>query len=242
MDGLIAAQRQLSDDIALNPDPGRWREIAANMMAFEPVVDGQLLPVRPIDGIASGNGRHVDLLVGTNQDEHRLFLVPTGLADATDDATVQMVGGALGLDAPGLATYQTGAPSAGDTMAAVLTDWFFRIPAIRLAEAHQGESYMYEFAWKSPLYGGRLGACHGLEIGFVFDTLDAEMGEALYGSSPPAEVAAAMHRAWIDFARSGRPGWAAYDLGTRATMTFDLNSTLIYDPRPEQRAVWDGIR
>ncbi len=73
VDGLIAAQRQLSEDIALNPDPGRWREIAANMMAFEPVVDGQLLPVRPIDGIAGGNGRHVDLLVGTNQDEHRLL-------------------------------------------------------------------------------------------------------------------------------------------------------------------------
>ena len=88
----------------------------------------------------------------------------------------------------------------------------------------------------------RLGACHGLEIGFVFDTLDAEMGEALYGSSPPAEVAAAMHRAWIDFARSGRPGWAAYDLGTRATMTFGLDSTLVYDPRAEQRAVWEGIR
>ena len=242
VDGLIAAQRQLSDDIALNPDPGRWREITANMMAFEPVVDGQLLPVRPIDGIAGGNGRHVDLLVGTNQDEHRLFLVPTGLADATDDATVQMVGGALGLDAPGLATYRTGAPRAGDALAAVLTDWFFRIPAIRLAEAHQGDSYMYEFAWKSPLFGGRLGACHGLEIGFVFDTLDAEMGEALYGSSPPAEVAAAMHRAWIEFARSGRPGWAAYDLGTRATMTFDLDSTLVYDPRAEQRAVWEGIR
>jgi para-nitrobenzyl esterase len=168
--------------------------------------------------------------------------VPTGLADATDDATVQMVGGALGLDASGLATYRTGAPNAGDALAAMLTDWFFRIPAIRLAEAHQGDSYMYEFAWKSPMFGGRLGACHGLEIGFVFDTLDAEMGEAMYGSSPPAEVAAVMHRAWIDFARSGRPGWAAYDLGTRATMTFDLDSRLVYDPRSEQRALWEGVR
>ena len=83
----------------------------------------------PIDGIADGNGRHIGLLAGTNQDEHRLFLVPTGLAYATDDVTVQMVGGALGLDAPGLAAYRTGAPSAGDALAAVLTDWFFRIPA-----------------------------------------------------------------------------------------------------------------
>ena len=101
---------------------------------------------------------------------------------------------------------------------------------------------MYEFAWKSPLFGGRLGACHALEIGFVFDTLDAEGGEALCGTSPPGELAAAMHKAWVDFAQSGRPGWDAYDRDTRATMTFDLDSALIYDPRPGQRAAWESIR
>jgi carboxylesterase type B len=30
---------------------------------------------------------------------------------------------------------------------------------------------MYEFAWRSPQMGGRLGAAHGVEIPFVFDTL-----------------------------------------------------------------------
>jgi para-nitrobenzyl esterase len=239
---LVAAQEQLSADIAAQPDPGRWREIAANMMAFEPVVDGQILPARPIDGIAAGHGRGVDLLVGTNRDEHRLFLIPTGVADATNDTIVQMTGGALGLGAPGLASYTAAAPSAGDALAAMLTDWFFRIPAIRLAETHQGPSYMYEFDWASPAFGGRLGACHALEIGFVFDTLDAEQGEALYGSSPPAELAAVMHRAWVDFARSGQPGWDAYTPATRATMTFALTSTLNHDPRPQQRTAWEGIR
>ena len=241
-DRLVTAQEQLSADIAAQPDPGRWREIAANMMAFEPVVDGQILPARPIDAIAAGHGRGVDLLVGTNRDEHRLFLIPTGVADATNDTIVQMTGGALGLGAPGLASYTAAAPSAGDALAAMLTDWFFRIPAIRLAETHHGPSYVYEFAWASPAFGGRLGACHALEIGFVFDTLDAEEGEALYGSSPPAELAAAMHKAWIDFARSGQPGWDAYTPATRATMTFARTSTLSHDPRPQQRTAWEGIR
>jgi para-nitrobenzyl esterase len=241
-DQLVSAQEQLSADIAAQPDPGRWREVAANMMAFEPVVDGQILPARPIDGIAAGHGRGVDLLVGTNRDEHRLFLVPTGVADATNDTIVQMTAGAFGLGEPGLAAYTAGSTSAGDTLAAILTDWFFRIPAIRLAETHQGPAYMYEFTWASPAFGGRLGACHALEIGFVFDTLDAEQGEALYGSSPPAELAAAMHKAWIDFARSGQPGWDAYTPATRATMTFGLTSTLSHDPRPQQRTAWEGIR
>lgn len=241
-DRLVSAQRALSEEIALSPDPGRWGEIAASMMAFEPVVDGEILPARPIDGIAAGHGRDVDLLVGTNSDEHRLFLVPTGAADATDDATLQLVAGALRLDAAGLALYRAAAPSAGDALAAVLTDWFFWIPAIRLAETHQGRSYLYEFAWKSPLLGGRLGACHALEIGFVFDTLDAEGGDVLYGASPPAALAATMHGAWADFARTGRPGWDAYEPGTRATMTFDLTSEVTHDPRPRQRAAWEGIR
>jgi para-nitrobenzyl esterase len=242
VDRLVATQAQLSADIAMNPDPGRWREVSANGMAFGPAVDGEIVPARPIDGIAGGNGRRVDVLVGTNRDEHRLFLVPTGVADVIDDASLALVAGGLGLDAAGLAVYRSGAPTAGDALADVMTDWFFRVPAIRLAEKHQGDSYMYEFAWPSPLLGGRLGACHALEIGFVFDTLDAEGGDKLYGSSPPADLAATMHRAWVDFARSGRPGWDAYDLETRATMTFDAASAVVHDPRPEQRVLWEGVR
>jgi para-nitrobenzyl esterase len=241
-DQLVSAQEQLSADIAVQPDPGRWREVAANMMAFEPVVDGQILPARPIDGIAAGNGRDVDLLVGTNQDEHRLFLVPTGVADATDEAMLQMTAAGLGLSGSGLAAYTAATSNSGDALAAMLTDWFFRIPAIRLAETHEGASYMYEFAWASPLFGGRLGACHGLEIGFVFDAIDDEEGELLYGSAPPAELAHAMHRAWIDFARSGQPGWDPYTPATRATMNFAHTSTLSHDPRHEQRIAWEGIR
>jgi para-nitrobenzyl esterase len=242
VDRLVATQFQLSGDLAMNPDPGRWREVAANAMAFEPVVDGEILPARPIDGIAAGNGRGVDLLVGTNRDENRLFLVPTGVADVIDDASLALVAGGLGLDAAGLALYRSGASSAGDALADVMTDWFFRIPAIRLAEQHHGEAYMYEFAWPTPVFGGRLGACHALEIGFVFDTLDVEGGDVLYGSAPPGDLAATMHRAWVDFARTGRPGWDAYDSSTRATMTFDLDSVVVHDPRAEQRNLWEGIR
>ena len=239
-DRLVAAQRELSGEIALNPDPTRWREIAVNLMAFEPVVDGDLLSARPVDAVAGGAGRAVDLLVGTNRDEHRLFLLPNGLMDKTDDATLSFVAGALGLNAAGLATYGSG--PAGERFAAVLTDWFFRIPAIRLAEAHQGTSYMYEFAWGSPLYEGRLGACHALEIGFVFDTLDSKGGDALFGPGAPTTLATTMHKAWVDFATTGQPGWQPYDSETRPTMTFDVDSAVVDDPRAAVRRAWDGAR
>jgi para-nitrobenzyl esterase len=238
---LVSAQRQLSADIAINPNPGKWREIAANQMAFEPVLDGDLLDARPVDAVALGAGSGVDLLVGANRDEMRLFMVPTGTVDATTDASLAMVAGALGLDTAGLAAY-AGAGSAGETLAAILTDFTFRVPAIRLAEAHRGATYMYEFAWASPLFDGRLGACHALEIGFAFDTLDAEGGEKLYGPDAPAGLATTMHKAWVDFATTGQPGWAAYDLESRPTMVFDLDSAVVDDPRDHQRRVWDLIR
>jgi len=72
--------------------------------------------------------------------------------------------------------------------------------------------------------------------------LTTEGCQALAGASPPAELAAAMHGAWVDFARTGRPGRDAYDRGTRATMTFDVDSRLVHDPRPGRRMVWDGVR
>ena len=57
--------------------------------------------------------------------------------------------------------------SAGEIALAISTDHTFRIPAIRMAEArasHGGETWMYEFDWKSKAFNGALGACHALEI------------------------------------------------------------------------------
>ena len=55
-----------------------------------------------------------------------------------------------------------------------MTDFRFRIPAIRWAEAqsqHQSQVFSYLFTYRSPAMGGILGACHALEIPFVFGTL-----------------------------------------------------------------------
>jgi para-nitrobenzyl esterase len=63
IDRLLQAQMQLSADLFSHPDPGRWGEAAANLMPFEPVIDGDVLSARPIDRIVAGAGAAVDLLV-----------------------------------------------------------------------------------------------------------------------------------------------------------------------------------
>ena len=158
---------------------------------------------------------------------------PSGLIDIVTDKDLTDRLAAYGLPSEAtLATYRAARPnaSAGDLLEAIRTDWFYRIPAIRLAEAHAkslSATYMYEFAWHSHSlqYSGRLGACHALEIAFVFDNLDNEEFEPLLGTNPPQLVADAMHAAWVAFATRGDPGWPKYDLSRRATQRFDT-------PRP----------
>lgn len=246
---LVQAQQQLRVDISRNPDPAVWGEAAANGVPFLPVVDGDLLPSRPIDALAAGASANLDVLVGTNADEFRLYLVPQGTINAVTEEVLNKAVAGYGLPvAQTLATYRATRQNAspGELLVAITTDWYFRLPAIRMAEAHaqqgDGATYMYEFAWQSPAFDGRLGACHALDVPFIFDTLDREGYEGLAGSNPPQEVADVMHAAWVAFATSGSPGWPQYDLQERATMRFDLPSQPVNDPRMQERLLWENRR
>ena len=67
--------------VELGPDPTEWGEIRRNLMVFEPVIDGEVLTARPIDRLAEGMGTTVEVLIGSNAEEHALFLVPSGIID-----------------------------------------------------------------------------------------------------------------------------------------------------------------
>ena len=241
-DALVAAQRALSDDIEGDPEPDRWGEIGLDRLPLAPVVDGEVLPGAPIDVVAAGCGAPVDLLVGSNRDELRLYLVPNGVIDLIDDPALTAFASRLGLDERRLAAYRADGGTPGERFADAYSDWYFRIPAIRLAEANPGRSHVYEFTWPSPLFDGRLGACHALEVGFVFDVLDEGDVGPLWGPDAPASLATVMHDAWVRFARTGDPGWPAYERPTRSTMTFDVDPLVVDDPRSAHRVAWDGIR
>jgi len=252
VDRLLQAQEELMADLVAHPDPERWGgEVVATMLPWQPVVDGDVIPEPPLDRIAAGFGAGIDVMVGTNTDEHRVFLVPNG---AINEVTAESLAGTVALYGlpieATLAAYRAAhrGASAGDLLAAIQTDWYWRIPAIRLADAHApgaGATYMYEFAWRSPEFNGLVGACHGLEIAFVFDTLDKGFKPVLgplLGADPPQHLADTMHAAWVAFATNGDGGWPKYDPSRRATMRFDLTSEVVDDPRSAERAFWAGLR
>ena len=246
VDRLIGAQQSISLDASRNPDPTLWgSSIVAAGMAFLPVVDGQLITTRPIDAISAGAGHKMPMLVGTTEEEFRLFLVPQGTIDGVTPEGLRGALAARGWDTSIADRYLANRPDGepGDALAAVITDSYFRVPAIRVAEARADASsptYLYEFGWPSSV--DRLGACHGLEIGFVFDTLGEPGANWLAGPDAPQSLADDMHARWVAFAKTGDPGWPAYDTTSRPVMTFDgRGAALVNDPRAEERRLWDGL-
>lgn len=228
-------------------DEFRWRTIRSSWLAFQPVVDGSTLPEPPIEGIADGRGADVKLLIGTNANESAFFTVPTGVYDVLDRAALDHLLTLLEVDPAMTDLYREarGQLSAADMWVAIHSDHQFRVPAVRVAEARsQGPAptFMYEFAWRSPEYGGRLGASHILDVPFVFDNLADHWGVALRGQDAPQSLADAMHGAWVSFVKTGSPGWQEYG-NDRATARFTLHEPeVVFDIEAAIRTAWDGVR
>jgi para-nitrobenzyl esterase len=244
IDDLLAAQRAVAMELRAKPDPARWGEttigVGGGIMPFVPVIDNELIFAIPVDAVAAGAAAGVELLTGATSEEFRFFTVPSGLAAALTDELLARTLRGMGLPVRLGAAYGVNRPdqSPGDILAAVLTDATFTIPTIQLANAQRehGTVYLYEFAWRSPLRG--LGACHSLELGFMFDTLAAAKSP-LYGGAAPQELADRMHAAWVAFAKTGDPGWPAYEPGSRPVMTFDSPVSGVRNaPRAAELALW----
>jgi para-nitrobenzyl esterase len=223
---ILTAKPDLSDEAVAG--------IAA--LPWQPVIDGDVLDGSPLDLVAAGSAAGVYLLTGTNQHEITLFQIldPT-LAELDDAAIVNRLRTFVADPAEMLRIYRavTPAASAKELWSTLATDGVFRIPAVRLAEAQgaNGRVWMYRFTWETPVFGGMLRSTHALEIPFVFDTLDEPGADKLTGTGPERRaIAATMHRAWIQFARTGDPGWPAYEVPRRATMRFDRETEVLDDP------------
>jgi para-nitrobenzyl esterase len=238
---VAAAAAALSQEVGSGADLATWGELTLSLLPFCPVIDGEVLPQPPLDALRAGAAADVPLLTGTNLDETRLFLGATGAIDLIDDAL--LAGAAIGYGASPqtVAAYQAARPGAGpgDILAALVTDWFFRIPAIRVAEAH-AQTWMYRFDWPTTALAGRLGSCHAAEIPFVFDTLDEPGVRGLLGDSAPQAAADTVHGIWVRFVTAGDPGWPRYDPVTRTTALLTEKTEVAADPAGDERARWDA--
>lgn len=238
---LLAAQQELG--IRLN--------IKGSVL--EPVIEGKILPKMPIEAVKNGSADNVAILVGTNLDEAKFMARLDERLIKVDDTGLikhwqQIIPAEL---VPGLiesyrkAMSQQGRDgSLSEIALALQTDVQFRIPAIRLVEAQNQNNlpaYSYLFTWKSPATD--MGACHTIEIGFVFGALNA----SFHGTGAAAnKLAGQVQDAWLAFACTGDPSceslgsWPQYG-NRRVTMMLGEDCHLEEAPYDAERRAWDTI-
>ncbi len=250
-------------------DPEKLRAISvADLLAAQgqrgalsPVVDGDSLPVNPTTFVRDGGVADIPVMIGTTRDEQKLY-VARERPELSDAELVAQVRAAIPRRAADRAAevvevYRASRVGRGlgatnhDIIDAVMTASRFRIPAVRLAEAqvaHQPRTFLYQFDWESPARRGAMGARHGLEIPFVFGTIDLPGNDRTIGTGEAvARLSEQMMDAWIAFARTGDPAhlgigeWPAYDPTTRTTMVFGPETGAVAAPFEEERAIWEEM-
>ncbi|MET7572109.1 carboxylesterase family protein [Streptomyces sp. NPDC005492] len=227
----------------------RWGSVVHTLTPFSPVVDGEVLPTTPWQGLAAGAARDVELIVGHNREEYRLFVVLAGRFGkfGEEDAATALRRFGPGPDAE--QAYRAAFPdaSAGELYERVQTDWLFNMPSLHLAEAQLaggGRAHVYELTWPAPGMGGVLGACHGLDIPLLFGTFTADLGNLLFADVEPSPEALALssrfRASWTAFARTGDPGWPAYDTEHRSAQVLDAVPSVTAYPEEASRQLWEG--
>jgi para-nitrobenzyl esterase len=211
------------------------REPVFGISRFVPVHGDEILPTEPLEALRQGAGAEVELLIGSNAEEMNLYLIPSGVRDKVGKLLAWFI---LRKSQPRawavLKAYGMGKGKApGQALTDAMNDLVFRWPARRFAEEHRGRTHMYEFEWRSPRFDGHLGASHGMELPFVFDSLATCTGEdGLCGTNPPQELATRIHSIWVDFARDGSLPWAPFERNTRLVYKLAAGEAQFEPPMP----------
>ncbi len=212
----------------------RWGQAAHKVIPFAPVVDGEVLPVVPWEGLTGD----VDLIVGHTRHEQRLLTMLEGLLGQVTPAQAAAVREVF---APGLEYPEMGSDELYEVIG---SDWVFRMPSLHLAEAQVaagGRAHLYEVTWEPP---GRFGACHGLDVPLLFGNLTQGQTAGVLGevTADTEALSAALRAALVGFAADGDPGWPSYDPEARLTRLFDVPATVAAYPEEESRQLWASHR
>ncbi len=249
---LVNAQRAASDQLQ--------RE--GVVVPFGLALDERTLPRLPLAAIHAGSAKGVELLVGTNKDELRLWSLgqsPPAIKNARDlaDQVTKLLGGSsTGADVRALASELTARYVAMrplvpllDTFFALATDLYFRMPALRLATAQvrHARVFSYLFSWRVPTFGGSLGAPHAVEIPFLFGTHERlRMALFLGVGADRSALSTRMQNIWTSFASLGEPSadgfiWPLFDSIDRTTVTIDHALTTLQPAWGPEVDAWSPV-
>lgn len=249
---LLEAQSALEDELWKHRPPPGEPGFKYLQLPFQPVVDGSLVPGPPLDLVRQGSAAGLPLLTGTTRDEWKLFMINDLGAEISEERLRRRV---ARLTSPShvdeaISVYLDTRPGIGrnELWCAMVTDFLFRMPAIRLAEAqrpHASHVAMYRFDFPSAAFGGLPGAAHAIDVPFVFGNVDLPGVDMLLGGVDDAtrQLARRCARAWTTMAHKDSPShadlqWPDYELSQRSTCILNREVTVVDDPEAEIRRFW----
>ncbi len=219
-----------------------------NMYNNFPQRDGRLIPEDPYIPYEDGMTAGVDLLIGTNADESNYWVAEIGgilpyrfsipvkfendyktlsrIAKRRVDLFMKELKGEKGHSIWRMSEFYD--------------EMMFRLPAIKQAQEHAnngGRTFMYY--WTQPSTNSFCGACHAVELAYVFGNLDQTIYTGERGDENLSRTVMTM---WANFARTGDPSvegleWKQYDCDERCTMELSVEPKLQKDILPRQRAL-----
>ncbi|WEB45202.1 carboxylesterase family protein [Streptomyces yunnanensis] len=220
---------------------------AFDPVIFQPVVDGEVLPVDPLRALASGAAREVDLLVCHTLEEYWFLHTVGAVREVTTEAELADFAASLRLSAHLVDGYRAVMPDAPvlDRYLAIFGDARFGEYTTRLAEQHAsagGRAYLARFARRR----GAARPWHTADIPFAFGNLDAVGADFLIGGVPDDHdraLSRRMLRSWADFAATGDPGWPAVTVGATPVKSWAVpGDHLTADDASARRDLWRDVR
>ncbi len=228
-------------------------------MVYMPVVDGDLLPQLPVAAIAAGCARDKAVMAGVCQDEWNLFqFAPPFNGGVSLDQF-------LGMDESEIrrrmrrqlpdhaeqafvryAEEVQVHPRRGlmDLVSTLETDRTFRMPTLRLLDAHGaagGQTWGFRFSHAIDAFGVPLGACHVVDVPLVFGLTDTPAGQLFTGGGPAAAaLSEQVMDAWGRFARDGDADWQRWP-EQRLARTFGPGPALAPLVSAQMEQFWQPI-
>jgi para-nitrobenzyl esterase len=231
------------------------RVVTTRFKSFDPngsVVDGWLLPQSPAKAFASGKVQQVDLLAGLNGRELSAFRIGAAAVakqatqpspkSAPSDAVKKLAVAAHplygGWTDMAVAVYLIQILMHGDiAVDHASNDMLLACPVgaeAALVRSVGARAFVYRFDRTVPGKGeAKLGAFHGLEIPYVFNTFTVRSWRWLPFTETDRKLSETVERYWTNFAKSGDPNapglpaWKPWSSGEEPYLVFTQNGTAL---------------
>jgi len=189
--------------------------------------DGYIIPFDCYGEIEKGAYDGIDVMIGTNADELRYFIIEFGSYFLYKIVFNVMVENVLyyRIKKNGYEIYNEFKKYEKDNCyEKLLTDIFFRVPALKIAQLHsKNNGNVYLYYWTYPSSIPYFGACHAIELSYVLNNLQET--ELIGNQNINYKLAEVSQDMWANFAKNGNPStkeykWEKYDCKIDNFMVF----------------------